>query len=73
MSNYNDTPCSVMRRPEVCRATGLSYSTIHRKEAADGFPKRRRLGPNSVGWLRTEVEAWIRDRAVVDAGEVPGV
>lgn len=48
-----------LRRREVCTCTGLSYSTIRRLERRGAFPCRRRLGPRSVGWLRSEVEAWL--------------
>jgi len=52
-----------LRRREVCSCTGLSYSTIRRLELQGDFPRRRRLGPRSVGWLRSEVETWLTDAA----------
>jgi len=58
---------TIIRRPEVCRLTGLSYSTIYRLERAGRFPQRRRLGEHSVGWLRDEVETWIGERSAVAA------
>ena len=60
MNNVNIK--QVLRRPEVCALTGLSYSTIHRLERTGTFPARRRLSPNAVGWLRVEVEAWVGGR-----------
>jgi predicted DNA-binding transcriptional regulator AlpA len=39
--------------------TGLSYSTIFRMETAGRFPARRQLSPRRVGYLRSEVEAWL--------------
>jgi len=57
----------IIRKPEVCRSTGLSASTIFRKERAGHFPARVRLGANSVGWYSHEVEEWIRNRTL--AGE----
>lgn len=35
---------------------------IQRLENAGKFPKRIKLGENRVGWLLTEVEAWILQR-----------
>ncbi len=35
---------------------------IHRLEKAGKFPKRIQLGPNRVGWLASEVEAWLNER-----------
>ena len=56
----------IIRRPEVCRLTGLSYSTIYRLERLKRFPKRRRLAKNSVGWVLAEVQDWISQRIPVD-------
>jgi prophage regulatory protein len=48
---------------------GISWTRTHidRLEKAGQFPKRIRLGPKSVRWIRSEVEA-MRDRAVADRG-----
>ena len=67
----------VLRRRRLCRTVGLSYSTICRLEKSGAFPARRRLGPGSVGWLRSEVEAWMEEAAPVagpetDAPETDG-
>ena len=56
---------AIIRRPEVCKITGLSYSTIFRMERAGRFPSRRRLGHHSVGWVLAEVLAWIDARQAV--------
>jgi prophage regulatory protein len=42
--------------------TGRSRSAINRDEKAGLFPKRLRLGPNSVGWLEAEIRDWIASR-----------
>lgn len=49
----------VLRLPQVRERTGLSKMTIGRLEKAGGFPKRIRLGENSVGWAEHEIEAWL--------------
>jgi len=46
----------------VIEATGLSRMTLWRLEKAGHFPARRRLGPNSVAWLESDVTAWIESR-----------
>jgi len=56
---------SIMRRKEVTEATGLSYTSIFNKERAGAFPARRKLGVRAVGWVRSEVEAWIHDLTCV--------
>jgi prophage regulatory protein len=35
---------------------------IARLEKAGTFPKRVRLGQGRVGWVKEEVEAWVRAR-----------
>lgn len=49
--------------PEVLRIAGKSAMTIRRWEREGWFPRRVRLGPNSVAWLESEVLQWLRDRA----------
>ena len=56
---------TILRRKEVCLATGLSYSTIFRLERDGKFPSRRRLSEKSVGWSRREVEEWAEKRVAV--------
>jgi len=55
-----------MRIDEVVMRVGLSRPTLWRLEKAELFPKRRQLGPHSVGWIAEEVEAWLQSRAVVE-------
>ena len=52
----------LIRRKQVIEMTGLSYSSIYRAEKAGRFPKRVRIGMNSVAWKLSEIQAWIRDR-----------
>jgi prophage regulatory protein len=49
----------IIRAPQVEALTGLSRSSIYRKEVSGQFPKRRKLGDNSVGWITSEVIDWI--------------
>jgi len=43
----------------------VPYSSTHiwRLERVGQFPKRIKLGPNRVGWLESEVNAWIEGKA----------
>lgn len=59
---HNGTPVQIIRMKEVIRRVGLSRSTIWRLERTGKFPRRRRLGPNSIGWLLSEVDDWIATR-----------
>ena len=58
----------MLRLPEVVERTGLSQTTIWRREREGSFPRRRRLGSNLVGWRSDEVAQWID--ALPEAGEV---
>ena len=55
----------ILRRQDVERLTGLSYTTIWRKEHAGDFPQRVRLGANAVGWREGDVLRWIDARETV--------
>lgn len=64
----------ILRLPELRSAKGIDYSRMHlgRLEKAGKFPRRVKLGPNSVGWIESEIDAWLKERA--DArfgGEAP--
>jgi len=52
----------LIRIREVCRLTGLSRVSIWRLERRGEFPRRVKIGPNSVAWDRREIEAWIQSR-----------
>jgi prophage regulatory protein len=47
----------------VLEQTSLSRSTIYREIAGGRFPRPHRLSLGRVGWLRSEVEAWMAARA----------
>ena len=50
--------------PEVQRIAGnKSRTTLWRWSRAGIFPKPRRIGPNSVGYVASEVDSWLEARA----------
>ena len=57
----------ILRMPAVLAMTGISRSRLYVFMARedDPFPRPLRLGPNSVGWRRCEIEEWLdaRERA----------
>jgi prophage regulatory protein len=53
---------NILRKPALLAKTGLSYPTIYRKMQAGDFPQPILLGPNSVGWIEEEVDAWSKSR-----------
>lgn len=59
---------TILRRKQVEARTGLSRSTIYAKvrksdkrptEFDPTFPKPVQIGARSVGWIESEVDAWI--------------
>lgn len=50
----------VLRSKQVIEEYGLSRTTIWRKEREGTFPKRVRLGTRAVGWLRSDLETWLK-------------
>lgn len=58
-----------LRLPEVEFVVGKKRSTIYRDIAAGKFPAPYELGSSrSVGWLSTEINAWILGRSRVQIG-----
>lgn len=51
-----------MRRPEVLSRVGLSSSTLYEMIAAGDFPAPIPIGRQAVGFLESEVEAWIEQK-----------
>lgn len=56
---------NILKRSDVVKLTGISYSTIYRLERLDQFPKRRTLSQKRVGWLYSELVDWINSRSSV--------
>ena len=50
---------------EVTKMVDLSRVTLWRMQRDGEFPQRRQIGRRRVGWLRSEVEEWMRTRQPV--------
>ncbi|HCA3711981.1 TPA: AlpA family phage regulatory protein [Klebsiella pneumoniae] len=50
----------VIREAECRRLTGICRTTRYMMEKEGKFPSRRKLGGRAVGWLLSEVSAWLR-------------
>lgn len=49
----------LLRQAEVRQRVGLSRSSLWRWEREGKFPRRRRIGRNTVGWMESEVDAFV--------------
>ena len=59
-----DTPQKerFLRLTDVKERTGLSRSAIYLNISRGIFPKNINLGARTVGWLESEIDAWIQAR-----------
>ena len=55
----------IVRDPECEEISGLSRTTRWRLEQKGLFPRRRRISPNGVGWLLSEINEWVSKRAII--------
>ena len=56
----------ILRTAKLQTYVGLSRTTIWRLEKSGQFPKRVRLGQNSVGWLKGDVDTWLESSKGVE-------
>jgi prophage regulatory protein len=59
---------AVMRPADVSRALGVSKVSVWRWTRAGKFPKPIRLGEHSVGWLQSDIAAWLEQRRLQARG-----
>ena len=67
MSKPMHANLTILRLKHVMTRTGLSRSTIYAKldpgakQYDPSFPKQVRLGGGAVGWVETELNAWLEN------------
>lgn len=53
----------ILKKATVLSAVGFSGPTLWRRVKENNFPQPVHLGGRSIGWLQSEVHAWIKARA----------
>jgi prophage regulatory protein len=54
---------NIIRKHKVRQKTGLSDTTIWRREKSGTFPQRIQITESGlVGWYEDEVDAWVHER-----------
>ena len=53
---------SIMRLPEVAAVCGKSRAAIYKAIRKGEFPKQVKLSARASGWVRCEIEAWVKAR-----------
>ncbi|MCC7000883.1 MAG: AlpA family transcriptional regulator [Gemmatimonadaceae bacterium] len=61
-TNVRHPGSTILRLRNVQARTGLARSTIYQRMKCGEFPVQISLGPRSVGWLESDIEAWIASR-----------
>ena len=51
-----------LRLADVMERTGLSRSSIYQSISEGNFPQSINLSERSVGWLESEIDAWMKSR-----------
>jgi prophage regulatory protein len=57
----------ILRQKELAERLGVSVVTIWRWERKGLLPPKHKIGPNTVGWLESEIEAWWAAKAAREA------
>mgnify|MGYP003603103788 FL=1 len=52
----------ILKLKEVLTRTGLGKTTLYMLISNGDFPKQIPLGLRAVGWLESEVDAWILEK-----------
>lgn len=61
----------LIKLPKVCEITGLSKSSIYEKMKEGSFPQSVQISSRSVGWLLSEVNAFVQERVAESRKEQP--
>ena len=62
---------NILRLPDVMRRVGLKHAAIYQMIAQGSFPKQIPLGARAVGWLESEIDAWLTWRIQQSRGLTP--
>lgn len=64
------SPEELILRHDLKRLVPLSGTTIWRMERRGEFPRRIAISEKRVAWRRSEIEAWIEQRAALNTARV---
>ncbi len=59
----------IIRRKSLSQRLDVSETTIWRWEKQGVLPPKCKLGPNVVGWLESQIDAWWSERTGQSEGE----
>ncbi|MEW6562805.1 MAG: AlpA family phage regulatory protein [Pseudomonadota bacterium] len=53
----------ILRPKQLSKKLSISPATLWRLQHADDFPKKVQLSARAVGWLQSDIEAWLEKKA----------
>lgn len=53
---------TIVRLSELADEVAVSRESLYRWERQGIIPPRRKFGPATTGWLRSEIDAWLASR-----------
>lgn len=59
----NSAVGSMLKLPDVCRATALKRDTVYRLIRLGRFPRPIKLSDRAVAWSSVEIDRFLSDRA----------
>jgi prophage regulatory protein len=64
-AKFSSTPVTIkiLRLPQVCSVTGLGRTMIYRLQQSGRFPRSVKITDYAVGWVESEVQTWLAQRA----------
>lgn len=62
MRSTPETEDRIVRAKEAMRITGMSRAHLYRAAAEPGFPPKYRLSTRCVGWMHSDLIAWLKSR-----------
>jgi prophage regulatory protein len=62
------TGLRILRLPQVRDRVSFSTSGIYALISANKFPKPIKLSAQSVGWIESEIDEWLRERVAASRG-----
>lgn len=61
----------ILSRKQVVELTGRSATSLWRDCRNGRFPHPRSIGPGRIGWLASDVDAWIKALPIVGKAGPP--
>lgn len=59
----------LLKKLAVLEVTGLKTTTLYARMKDGTFPRPRRVGPNSVAWLSTDIDDWMKSLLSADPAD----